>query len=444
MRQRLASLLVFGCLGIPRLYAADVAGEIGIGAIYTDNIRLVATDTQTDTIGVLSTDFLVHEQTRHLDAEVAANLQYLTYAHNIYTNELLGDLAGYGRFALLPGRLDWVVQENFGQQQLSPGTPITPLNLENINYLSTGPDVSVPLGSQLHAQMSVRYSKVSYQLHNNFLQLNDLNNNRGDASLALVHPLSATSNASLNASAERVSFDDSIDNPDYTTRLGYLHYDAQGARSKLTLDVGYDDALVEGARSHGALVRADATRALSGASTLELSVGQDISDTGNLLRQMQTSNNVTLATGALQRSEDPFTNRYARANWRFDRHRTGFGLALTQFRETHTIESNLNRTRTELDANARRNLSEALVLSAAAGYAHDSYFSSTTPSDTYRWGTADVAWRFGRRVQLRVQYSHIDQRSAAVSNTYTENRFMLTVGLATEKSAGIPLGNPIR
>jgi len=368
----------------------------------------------------------------------------LTYAHNIYTNELLGDLAGYGRFALLPGRIDWVVQENFGQQQLSPGTPITPLNLENINYLSTGPDVSVPLGSQLHAQMSVRYSKVSYQLHNNFLQLNDLNNNRGDASLALVHPLSATSNASLNASAERVSFDDSIDNPDYTTRLGYLHYDAQGARSKLTLDVGYDDALVEGARSHGALVRANATRALSGASTLELSVGQDISDTGNLLRQMQTSNNVTLATGALQRSEDPFTNRYARANWRFERHRTGLGLALTQFRETHTIESNLNRTRTELDANARRNLSEALVLSAAAGYAHDSYFSSTTPSDTYRWGTADVAWRFGRRVQLRVQYSHIDQRSAAVSNTYIENRFMLTVGLATEKSAGIPLSNPIR
>lgn len=444
MRPRIAWLLVLGCLGIVRLHAAEVAGEIGIGAIYTDNIRLVATDTQTDTIGVLTTDFLVHEQTRHFDAEIAANLQYLTYAHGIYSNELLGDLAGYGKFALLPGHIDWVVQENFGQQQLSPGTPITPLNLENINYLSTGPDLSVPLGSQLHAQMSLRYSKVTYQLNNNFFHLDDLNNDRGNGSLALVHPLSATSNASLNASVERVSFADSIDNPDYTTRLGYLHYDLQGARSKATLDVGYDDALVEGARSHGALVRAAATRDLSGSSSLELSVGQDISDTGNLLRQMQLSNNVTLATGALQRSEDPFTNRYARVNWRFDRHRTGLGLALTQFRETHTVESDLNRTRTELDVNARRNLSEALVLNAALGYAHDTYFSSATPSDSYRWATADVAWRFGRRVQLHVQYSHIDQRSDAVSNTYTENRFMLTLGLATEKSAGIPLSNPIR
>jgi len=443
MRPRIALLLVLGLSGVPRLHAADVTGEIGIGAIYSDNIRLVATDTQTDTIGVMTTDFLVHEQTRHLDAEVAANLQYLTYAHNIYTNVLLGDLAGNGKFALLPGRIDWVVQENFGQQQLNPGTPITPLNLENINYLSTGPDLSLPLGSQLHAQLSVRYSKVSYQLNNNSQQLDDLNNNRGDASLALVHPLSATSNASLNASAERVSFDDSIDNPDYTTRLGYLHYDAQSARSKLTVDVGYDDTVVMGARSGGSLLRAAVTRAISGASNLELSVGQDISDTGNLLRQMQTNNNVTLATGALQRSEDPFTNRYARANWRFDRHRTGFGLALTQFRETHTIESSLNRTRTELDANARRNVAEALVLDVAAGYAHDTYFSSAIPSDTYRWATADVTWRFGRRIQVRAQYSHIDQRSAAVSNTYTENRFMLTVGLATEKSAGIPLSSPI-
>jgi hypothetical protein len=444
MRQHGALLLVLGLFGISRLNAAEVTGELGIGAIYTDNIRLVATDTQTDTIGVVTTDFLVHEQTRHLDAEIAANLQYLTYAHKIYTNELLGDLAGYGKFALFPGRIDWVLQENFGQQQLSPGTPNTPLNLENINYLSTGPDLTVPLGPQLHAQMSVRYSKVSYQLNNNAFHLDDLNNNRGDASFALVHPVSATSNASLNVSAQRVSYDDSIDNPDYTTRLAYLHFDAQGARSKLTAEAGYDDALVMGSHSGGVLARIDATRTLSSSSSLGFSLGQDISDSGNLLRQMQTSNNVTLATGALQRSEDPFTNRYARANWAFDRHRTGLGLALTQFRETHTIESNLNRTRTELDLNARRSLSEALALNIAAGYAHDTYFSSVTPSDAYRWATADVAWRTGRHVQLHAQYSHIDQRSDAVSNTYSENRFMLTVGLATEKSAAIPLSSPIR
>jgi putative beta-barrel porin BBP2 len=435
MRQRIAVFLALGMIGACDVRAADLSGQLGIGAIYSDNIRLTAADTQGDTIGVMSTDFLVHEETRRFVGDVAADLQYLTFEHKVYSNELLGDLTGFGKFAIVPGELDWVLQDNFGQQQLTPGTPPTPQNLENINYVSTGPEFSVPLDAQLHALLSARYSRVSYQL-------NDANNNRGDASAALVHPLSANSNASVNVSAERVSYDDSVNNPDFTTRLGYLHYDAQGARSKLTADAGYNDVLVEGERSGGLLVRADATRTLSASSVLELAAGRGISDTSNLLRQMQGTNNVTLGAAALQRSQDPFTSRYARATWRFDRHRTGFALALSQFRETHTVQADLNRTRTEVNASARRTLAENLVFSLGAGYARDSYVNSITPNDTYVRGTADLAWRIGRRVEVRFQYSHIDQRSDAIINTYKENRFLLTAGVATENWAGFAAGIP--
>jgi len=420
-----------------RVQAADVSGEIGVGAIYSDNIRLVPSGAEGDTIGVATTDFLIHEQTRRFDADVAADLQYLTYGHDIYSSELLGDLTGYGKFAVVPGRLEWVLQDNFGQQQITPGVPVTPLNLENINYLSTGPDLNVPLGAQLHALLSGRYSKVSDQL-------DDLNNNRGDASAALVHPLSATSNVSLDASIERVNYDGDVESPDYTTRQGYLHYDAQGARSKLTADLGYDDALVMGTRSGGALVRADVTRSLSGSSSLELSLGQNISDVGNLLRQMEGTSNVTLGAAALQRSEDPFISRYATAVWRFDRNRTGLALALSQYRETHTVEGDLDRTRTEVDANARRNLSEALVLNVVASYARDSYASFVTPNDSDLSGTVDLAWHIGRRVQVHAQYSRIDHRSDALLDTYKEDRFMLTAGLVTGNwsAPGIGMSSP--
>ena len=64
-----------------RVQAADVSGEIGVGAIYSDNIRLVPSGAEGDTIGVATTDFLIHEQTRRFDADVAADLQYLTYGH---------------------------------------------------------------------------------------------------------------------------------------------------------------------------------------------------------------------------------------------------------------------------------------------------------------------------------------------------------------------------
>jgi hypothetical protein len=436
MRQRIASYLVVGFFGVSRLYAADLSGEVGIGAIYTDNIRLVATDTATDTIGVMTTDFVLHEETRRLDADVAADLQYLTYGHEIYANELFGNLTGYGKLALVPGRIDWVLQDNFGQQQITPGTPVTPLNLENINFASTGPDLSVPLGSQLNAQLSGRYSKVSYQLH-------DLNNDRAAGSIAIVHPLGATSNASLNATTERVSYDNSAANPDYTTRQGYLHYDAQGARSKLDADVGYNDATIMGTKTGGGLLRADVTRTLSASSSVELAAGQNISDTGDLLRQMQGTGNVTLGAAALQRSQDPFTSRYARAAWHFDRHRTGFELALSQFREIHTIEGDLDRTRTELDVSARRELSRALVLSLGAAYARESYKSAITPNDTDLHGTVDLAWRVGRRIEVHAQYSRVDHKSASLFDTYNENRFMLTAGFATDKRAAKLPTNPI-
>jgi hypothetical protein len=433
MRLRIGSCLVVGFFGVARLYAADLSGEIGIGAIYTDNIRLVATHTETDTIGVMSTDFVLHEQTRRLDADVAADLQYLTYGHDIYSNELFGNLTGYGKFALLPGRIDWVLQDNFGQQQITPGTPVTPLNLENINFVSTGPDLSVPLGTQLNAQLSGRYSKVTYQL-------DDLNNNRAAGSFALVHPLGAASNASINATTERVSYDDSTANPDYTTRQGYLHYDAQGARSKLDADVGYNDATITGAKSGGGLLRADFTRTLSTSSSFEVAAGQNISDTGDLLRQMQGTGNVTLGAAALQRSQDPFTSRYARAAWHFQRHRTGLELALSQFREIHTVEGDLNRTRTELDVNGRRELSGTLVLNVGAAYARESYANAVTPDDTDLHGTVDLAWRVGRRIEVHAQYSRVDHRSAALFNTYNENRFMLTAGFATDRrTAKLPI-----
>ncbi len=438
MTRRIAASVAAVVLSASRLHAADVSGEIGVGAIYSDNILLVPSGTQGGTIGIATTDFLVHEQTRRLEIDVAANLQYLTYEHHVYSNELLGDLTGYGKFALVPSRIEWVLQDNFGQQQITPGLPVTPLNLENINYVSTGPDVNVPLGPQLQAMLSGRYSNVSYQL-------NDLNNNRGDVSAALVHPLSATSNVSLDGSVERVDYDGTVVSPDYTITQGYLHYDAQGSRSKLTADLGYDDVLLTGARSGGALVRADLIRKVSASSSLELSLGQNISDVDNLLRQMEGTDNVTLGAAALQRSQDPFVSRYATGAWHFERHRTGLALSLSQFRETHIVEGDLDRTRTEFDAIARRDLAQTVVLNVAASYARDSYLSPITPNDHELRGTVDLGWHVGRRVQLHAQYARIDHRSDVAVDTYKEDRFMLTAGLATGNwsAPGIGTTNPV-
>jgi hypothetical protein len=311
MMWRLCVVVLIGGLGPVNLYAADAGDQapdlteqvplpdlnrpadlhnqpnemgarIAAGVIETDNVERTATDTMSDTIEEVSADVAIHEQTRRLDADVLSNLEYLSYGHHTYSNEVVGNFIGSGTFAVLPKEFEWVLVDNFGQQQLDPTTTVTPLNLENINYFSTGPNLLIPFTSLVHAQVSVRFSNVYYQT-------SDLNNNRGDASVALVRSLSATSNVSLNIAAERVLYQDSAANPDYTTEKAYLRYDAQGVRSKLAVDLGYDEVSGLTSTGAGALVHLDATRVLSASSHLDLSVGQDISDNSNLLRQLQNS-----------------------------------------------------------------------------------------------------------------------------------------------------------
>src|ERR1700733_1086726 len=354
MKSQVACALLIGFVAPVELRANDWSGRLGVGVIETDNVERTATDAMSDAIGDLSADLDLHEQTRRVDADAIANLQYLTYEHDVYRSDVVGNFAGNAKYAVLPGQFEWVVQDNFGQQELEPGTPITPLNLENINYLSTGPNLLVSLGPQLHAQLSARYSKVSYQI-------SDLDNNRGDASVALVHPLSTNSNVSLNVDAERVRYEDSVANPDFTTQQGYLRYDAQGGRTKLALDLGYEDTTGLSSKGGGALVRAEASRNISASSHLDFSIGQEISDTGNLLRQLQGLDGVAVSATSLQRSNDPFISRYARVGWQLDGHRTSISFDVERFQEHHLDFANLDQRRTQADISLRRNLTPVLT-----------------------------------------------------------------------------------
>jgi hypothetical protein len=422
MKCRVVCLFLLGTLGPVTLPASDLSGLVAVGVIETDNVQRTAVGAMRDTIAEALADITLHEQTRRAEVDVLSDLQYLRYAHDVYPNELVGNFSGTGRYTFVPGHFEWVTQDNFGQQQLVPGEPITPLNLENINYFSTGPNVIITLGPVLHALIATRYSRLSYQTSN-------LGNNRADGSVDLVHPLTAISNVSLNVDVERVRYDDSIANPDFTTEQGYLHYDVQGARSKLSLDLGYDDVAVSGfsSKGGGALVRGDISRTVSASTRLEFSVGQNITDNGNLLRQLQSLNGVAVNAGSLLRANDPFVNRYARIAWKFDRNRTAFSVDVEHFQERHFDESDLDQLGTQANVRLRRSLTPQLAAEIGASYAKTTFRSIT---GSYRDVIASTAleWRFERHLDVRAEYDHFDHNGDLATNEYVENRIVLTIG----------------
>src|SRR5580698_8029786 len=122
------------------IYGADA------GIAETSNVNLAPTNQISQTIAVVDLDFDVKQLTRLFDLDAKGNFSYLDYLQNAFGAQLVGRFDGTGKIAIVPERLTWVLQDDFGQSALDPFTPQTPNNLENVNYLSKGPDAALRFG----------------------------------------------------------------------------------------------------------------------------------------------------------------------------------------------------------------------------------------------------------------------------------------------------------
>jgi hypothetical protein len=423
--------LLTGLVVVAPSLAAEVAGRIALGAAQTSNIRRAASNEESATIGMASADFSLQEKSRRLNADIAASAQYLRYPSNTYADEVVGIMHGHGTFGFVPNRIEWTVEDNFGQQQLDQAAPLTPENRENINYFSTGPDLTAALGGQTRLVLSGRYSLVDYQR-------SDFDNHRTGASVALLRQLSDSSAASLNVSSENIRYDNSLANQDFRRQQAYARYDAHAGRTNLSVDAGYNRVTGLGTAFNEALVRVRLARVVSASSTVLLSGGQEISDAGNLLRQLQglngqDSNRVEFGTESLQQSNDPFTNRYARAVWQFQRHRTIFDLGFSRFEELHRADSTLDRVRSVADVSLQRSLTPSVKAIIAASYAKAT-FNGPDPGYHEQIASAAVVWQFGRHLDLKFQYDRFKRNGDLTINNYRENRLLLDFGVSLDRS----------
>src|SRR5262249_4865121 len=134
------------------------------------------------------------------------------------------------RFTLVPQVLSWSIADNFGQAPLNPLAPIAPGNRENLNYFSTGPTLTLPLGQSTSLGISAQYGRMDYQR-------SPLDNINLSGAVGLTHELSPSSSISINARAERVDFSNDQLNPDYDRQEAFARFAAKGSRTELGIDL---------------------------------------------------------------------------------------------------------------------------------------------------------------------------------------------------------------
>ncbi len=420
--------------------------DTGIGE--SDNVTLAPTNKVSQTIATTDVDFTVKEQSRLLDVNATGNFTDLDYLQNAYGNQLIGRFDGVGKVAIVPGQLTWVVQDDFGQAALDPFTPVTPNNMENINYVATGPDFSMRLGGVSFLQLSARYASVQYQT-------SPFNNNRGLGSVTVGRDVSAGAALSLNAEVERVMFENTVVNTDFDRTSEFGRYQLHGARTDFEGDLGATRINQQGPSTTGPLAKLQLSRKLSSAAKLNLTAGRELTDASSSFSALPSG---AIGAGSLigtapvmpaELTSMNYTRTYASAGWQYQRNRTTIGLSANWEKDRYsgqpqldntlsatglTSASQLNNTFSGVDLKIDRQLTRAFSTQLLGGlYKTDfpgtAIGSNTASSNYHDWllGGA-LTWRHGRGLEIRLRYAHNSYVVSAGGSGYSENQVFLTVG----------------
>jgi hypothetical protein len=394
---------------------AELGYDLLAGAGYTDNVRLSQTDRRSDTIATAGFDLDWREQHRTLDANVTADIEYLDYLRHSYGGHLVGNIIGDAHITVVPDVLRWTISDNFGQGTLDPAAAVTPTNMENINFFSTGPDLTLPLGSTNEFLAESRYSKVSYQK-------SALSSNRYSGGLGLRHALSPSSGLSFNVQDEAVRFDNGAANPDYQQQEAYARLDATGVRTRLSFDAGFDRLQLPRDTVSGAFARLEVTRQLTPFQSAILTAGHDFSDAGNEFVLLQALGGANLSTQSTAASSSPFKQTYVTLGWDYRGRRTGFGFSVGRFKLTYQENNSLDEQRTNATAHITRRFTPRVDAGLFAIYTKDQ-FNNFIGGDYKQFdASAQLTYHVNTRFTVDVEYAHTRRDSALENTTYTDNR----------------------
>jgi hypothetical protein len=399
--------------------------DAGVGE--TDNVTLVHTDKISQTMAVADADFDYQEQSSRLNVDAKGNFTYLDYLQNAYHDELLGRFDGSANLALIPQRLTWVLQDDFGKMAVDPFTPTVPTNLENVNYVSTGPDVTLHVGGLSFVNMSARVSRVDYEI-------SPYTNNRAQGSLAWGWQLSALSSVSLNGDTERVLFENTVLNTDFDRSNVFARYTLQGARTELSVDLGGTTVQENGTSNHGGLATISLSRVLSASSKLTVAFGRELTDGSTSFSGLQGGAQGVVGTAPAATTSENYTTNYGSVGWTYLRNRTSIAFSGRWEKDLYAGFPLLDHTMTTAEFRMERSMTRSLTAQLLGRLFKSDYDRVSlgsiagSPNNDTESVAAALIWRHGRGLEVKLQCEHTTYTTSPNDTGYRENRVYLKVG----------------
>lgn len=401
--------------------AQETRFAVSAGVAYSDNIERVATDRQSEVIPEAGLQLGITREGR-LDVDLTADLQYRTYTDDTYDDELIGGLDGRLSYAFVPDRFEWVVENNFGQSFIDPRSVETPDNRQNLNYFTTGPTITLALGSRTELALSGRWSDVDYED-------SELDSQRVAGVVQLNRAMSDASSLAFEVSSQRVEFDQSPPNSDYDLHTVSAAYRIRGARTTLALTGGVTSLHDFGETSDGPLADVTLTRELGARSTLTLTAGTRFYDAADSFRFERGFEDIVLGNEDVVPAQDTFQQDYAFVSWDVEGTRTTLRLSADWRNEDREVESDLDRTTFGAGLYLSRRIGPRTSASLFGRYANDDYELGGEEFDEWSAGLG-LDWNLSESVIAGLRAERFegngDTSAGADTREYHENRVTLS------------------
>jgi hypothetical protein len=391
----------------------------GAGVETTDNIDRVPSDERSETIASAMLQFDVGRQSQRLQMASQGDLLFLDYRQDSFRSETRGNAYGELLANLVRDRLQWAIQDNFGQVRRDNLEADTPNNRENLNVARTGPRFIQPLGDRFTLELSAYYEKDNYEDAAEDSTVEGV-------TLQFDRRVSERQTWGLIGTDRRIEFDEGVFD-DYDIREVFLNWELQGARTLLELEIGraiiepVEPALDESPLDDdGDLVRLTIEREVGTRGTLALSYRNEFATTSDAFRYEQTLLQPGFVPQARTGLADPFRFRSAALNYAIDGPTLRLDIEVVAEEERYTVTTQSDRDLSGTRLGFSGELTQRWSWGTFVDLRDEDYIGLNQQFDDLIYG-ASVNFRPADNMELSITVSHEDRDSETEALVYEEN-----------------------
>lgn len=410
---------LFLCTSTQSASAADPPEyEIRVGATRSDNVLRTDVFEIKETIALVGLTLDARHETRKVMASLVTDVEYRNYTDNAFDDDVVGALNADLLWQFVPGTFSWVFQDQFGQLQSDPFRANSPVNRENINRFSTGPDLRLRMGSTTALEVGGRFHVTQFEL-------SDADNDVLSASVSIVRALSPRRSLSLNVKEDSVKFDTAGFERDYDRQAAFLGFKSEVSRGSITVNLGRNKIDRNGQTTDGSLIHIAWNRDLSPSTTLNLAYDGRLTDSADTLGRTQ---NPGQGFGDPQRTagvSDPFENKRFTMGLNVRRNSNNFYASMTYNDDEYITQSALNRDRAGLNVGLSRVLGSAWRV-RLSGMLEKTEFAASGREDDDTVIRAGLSRQLSRLAAVNLDVTRFDRDSNESDFDYVENTISLT------------------